>query len=750
MQKSFDLSEDSIPHTVSRMKLEADEHIDVDQLLSAMLSGAVQLDRERLFASSGQIERLFSADRRLDRQRSFGRLLYRVGESVRAGEAFEPVLKSNPADPEAIIFVSAAAEAAGRKQRALALLDRLDLSKAPFNVLMRAASLRATLGDEMASLEAAQEAMKRFPDKPGSYAHALRLVADPDQRDTVLRAGLRNTTDIPLAFQILRSLAPRRGHDPRWQHVLKHFSTITQDHPQRYLWLARRLRLEGSLDEAKQALERYLGDVPGDRIAAQELTDIAIQMRRWGADAKVIAAGLERLDFDPNIRSKCRVIDQLFRDCGGSLAEAAADPDKFADISTPATPMRLIAERTPPTAIEKDRSGLVMIGGSLAAGGAERIMAQTFRQFREMNLVGGVELWLFQFRDDESKQFYVPLTGLMASDIVELASPDEIRPPFSYFPEFMANKAQAIYNLLVKRRPLVVHASLDCANLCAAAAAVLAGVPRIIMHAHNMRPMTLMSGHSIECFGWDLCYRSLLEREEIVLVNCSQAGLDDYLAWTGSGRRDRTRVIHNGFDFSAFDDPPCQEELAQMRRELGIPAGSPIVGTAIRFEPVKRPDRWLETARIVHKVRPDVHFVLFGDGSQRDASRNYADQLGLRRCVHLPGRVSDLHRRLPLFDLFVLSSSSEGLPNVLLEAQAAGVPVVSYDVGGAAETMDPGRTGLLARDDTAEALASCILAALGNAEWMNTASRLGRELVRERFSLERMIHELAQVIQGVA
>jgi glycosyltransferase involved in cell wall biosynthesis len=374
-------------------------------------------------------------------------------------------------------------------------------------------------------------------------------------------------------------------------------------------------------------------------------------------------------------------------------------------------------------------------------------MAAAFRSFREMGLPGGVDLWLFDITTPGiDRLFYLPFTGIDANGITELHWDGPVDEPFAFLPPFMARRAQAIHHHLVRRRPKVVHAWLDMANLCAAAAALVAGVPKIVLHNHNMRPTTLEVDRAM--VGWEECYRLLLEREEVLLVNCAQAGIDDYLSWMGSERRERTRVVLNGFDFEPFDHPHAADERARLRAELDIAPDALVVGTALRFEDVKRPFRWLDAAALVHRDRPDTRFVLYGDGRLRAACLDHAEAIGLGDAVRMPGRVADIHRRLPILDLFVLSSSSEGLPNVLIEAQAAGVPVISYDIGGVAETLLPDVTGLLVKDDSAEALAAAVLRAAADPTWRATASRTAQPFVRERFSLAAMIDQLVEIVGG--
>ena len=107
-----------------------------------------------------------------------------------------------------------------------------------------------------------------------------------------------------------------------------------------------------------------------------------------------------------------------------------------------------------------------------------------------------------------------------------------------------------------------------------------------------------------------------------------------------------------------------------------------MLGSVFRMSEEKRPLLWLDVAANVAAQRPDAHFVVCGDGPMRDEMRTYAAELGIADRVHLPGAQSNIGSWFKLMDVVMLTSRHEGLPNVLLEAQSLGVPVVAPDVGG--------------------------------------------------------------------
>jgi glycosyltransferase involved in cell wall biosynthesis len=156
----------------------------------------------------------------------------------------------------------------------------------------------------------------------------------------------------------------------------------------------------------------------------------------------------------------------------------------------------------------------------------------------------------------------------------------------------------------------------------------------------------------------------------------------------------------------------------------------------------------VDAAAEIAAQRPDCRFIMFGDGDMRQRVEQRIREKGLTSYFTLPGRITDLYKRLPLLDLFMLSSRTEGLPNSLIEAQAAGVPVVAFDVGGVVETMVPGTTGLLVREHTVNALASAALGATADGEWRANAGKSGAEFVRSAFGLEKMIVTLFGIFSG--
>ncbi len=170
-----------------------------------------------------------------------------------------------------------------------------------------------------------------------------------------------------------------------------------------------------------------------------------------------------------------------------------------------------------------------------------------------------------------------------------------------------------------------------------------------------------------------------------------------------------------------------------------------IVGAAGRFSREKNFALFAEAAARVAAKRPDVGFVLFGDGPLRPALTEQVARLGLADRFIFAGFRTDLDKFLPHLDLAVLSSTTEGLPVILLEVFAAGVPMVATAVGGVPEVLEDGRSGYLVPSGDAAAVARRILDALRDDDARGAMGRHAQEHVRRHFSFAeqaRHYHEL--------
>jgi glycosyltransferase involved in cell wall biosynthesis len=196
---------------------------------------------------------------------------------------------------------------------------------------------------------------------------------------------------------------------------------------------------------------------------------------------------------------------------------------------------------------------------------------------------------------------------------------------------------------------------------------------------------------------------------------------------------EQVSLIPNGVDTERFAP---RRTRAWLRRTLGVPADAPLVGCVARLSPEKGVDRFIRAAERIHRQRPDVHFAVIGAGYQHRMLTRLAHELGLAEHLHLPGVAMDAAMVYPGLDLVALTSRSEGMPLVLLEAMACARPVVAMRIGGVAEVIEAGTTGVLVERNDWHALAGAVVDLLGAPERLRELGAAGRRRVRERFSLE--------------
>ena len=390
---------------------------------------------------------------------------------------------------------------------------------------------------------------------------------------------------------------------------------------------------------------------------------------------------------------------------------------------------------------------VVLVCGNLSPGGAERQVAYTARGLAQSAEIAGVELICDMLIGDHPARydFYLPLlqrAGVPARMIERctlsramVSEPAALAQRRAHLPEGFLLDVANVYRELIRLRPEVVHAWLDWSNTRAGLAAALAGVPRIVLSGRNVNP----THFALYQPYMDPVYEALCALPNVVLLNNSRAGAESYVEWLRLAP-DRIKVIYNGLDMESIDDAAARA----VRSGLGIPKGAPLVGGVFRFYPEKRPLLWLEVASCVLRTNPDAWFVLFGQGVLGRQIAKAAQGLGLAHRLVLPGVVDDVLPAMRAFDVFLLTSYGEGVPNVVLEAQWAGTPVVATKAGGVAEALEQGVSGWIVDPPDAGRLAHHVSWLLGNFGARARARTAGPGLIRARFGLQRMIDETVQ------
>jgi glycosyltransferase involved in cell wall biosynthesis len=173
------------------------------------------------------------------------------------------------------------------------------------------------------------------------------------------------------------------------------------------------------------------------------------------------------------------------------------------------------------------------------------------------------------------------------------------------------------------------------------------------------------------------------------------------------------------------------------------------VGCVASFRPVKGHRYLIEAVARVFESRKDVHLLLVGDGPLRHELESLSRSLGLADNIHFLGERADAALLFSSFDVAVLASLHEGLPNTVIEAMAAGSPVVATAVGGVVELIADGETGYLIPPSDPAALAESIAMVLADTKRSASVAGRARDFVRVNFGVNRMVESVEKLYQEV-
>lgn len=283
-------------------------------------------------------------------------------------------------------------------------------------------------------------------------------------------------------------------------------------------------------------------------------------------------------------------------------------------------------------------------------------------------------------------------------------------------------------------RPDVVHTWIFAANSYGRSAALAAGVPHVIAGERCVDPWKTWHQFAID--------RWLAKRTEQIVTNST--GVRDFYVAHGLPA-EKFVIIPNGIEPS---DQPVGTR-ADLLRELGLPDSARLIGAVGRLWPQKRYKDLIWTAELLKAGRGDTHFLIVGDGPQREQLESYCHDILVEDHVHFLGERSDVPRLLAHLDCFWLGSGYEGQSNSLMEAMLAGVPVVATNIAGNRDLVVADETGFLVDVGDAGQFARKTHAILEDRELASRLGAAGRRRMLTEFSVDKMIARHAELYQEV-
>ncbi len=288
----------------------------------------------------------------------------------------------------------------------------------------------------------------------------------------------------------------------------------------------------------------------------------------------------------------------------------------------------------------------------------------------------------------------------------------------------------------------IIHAHGYKENIVASALAKWCRIPVQVRTFHGARtPFTgFKPKHRAALFLDQLVTRSFVDHNIVVSGNLAEslmAKLDPA----------KISVIPNGINVEHI---ASKLSVAEAKRRLQIPGEALVIGAVARLEEVKRLDLFHAAAAHIAGELPEARFIIAGTGSQEGRLKDLFRKSGLQDRVYFLGHRDDACNVLRALDLMLITSDQEGLPMVLLEAMALGVPVVSRAIGGIPEAIEDGQSGILVPSGDPQALAQACLLALRNPDLRRRLALGAARVVSSRFSAQRNAEQVVRLYRELA
>ena len=445
------------------------------------------------------------------------------------------------------------------------------------------------------------------------------------------------------------------------------------------------------------------------------------------------------------------------------LFETYIAPSHTRTLTASAALSRSLAQfqnRSPVASISPHIGGVAFITGSLGAGGAERQMTRLAVEMKrnqsisdpdDIGITGPLEVFVSTLSPERGRDFFLPKlqqADIPVSVISELpagptALPEDL---LRFLPPQTLEAVRRLTPHLSVMRPEVAYIWQDGAVLGTALAALAANIPHIVISLRGMPPDLRPEMMKDEYFDM---YCALSKIPGVTFSANTHAGANAYARWLDLPT-DAIKVVHNAAETITADG----SDLEQKRWEKFVkstPDADFTFGAVFRFDQNKRPHMWLEFAAAAMVAHPCSRFVLVGDGNLLPAAQSYAEELGIaHRCLFV-GKSRNVGYWLSKMDALGLTSRLEGLPNVLIEAQLAGIPVISTPAGGASEAFIPNQTGFLLGSTEQPQLAQFLGYFLTLATNTAQRERMGKAaaaFASENFAMDCILPKTLQLLSG--
>ncbi|HKB08517.1 MAG TPA: glycosyltransferase family 4 protein [Candidatus Polarisedimenticolia bacterium] len=331
--------------------------------------------------------------------------------------------------------------------------------------------------------------------------------------------------------------------------------------------------------------------------------------------------------------------------------------------------------------------------------------------------------------------------GLLDDDARKLGLPIHFVPSLKRRVSLVLDLAAlaALVRIFRRERPDIVHTHSSKAGILGRLAARLARVPRVV---HTIHGYGFNATRTVLARGTFIALERLASRLTDRLIAVSRANIEQGVA-LGLFAPERVTLIRSGVPLAAFEAAARSTSRGGrdgLRRELGLPEDAPLVGMIACLKPQKAPLTFLEVAARVLRDIPGATFLVAGDGELRADVERRAAELGLNGHLRLLGWRRDVPEVMASLDVLLHTSLWEGLPRVLPEAIASGVPIVATSVDGTSEILRDGRTGIVRSPGDVEGLAAGVARLLHDRSYARALTERARSILAE-FDIDAMVRD---------
>ena len=293
----------------------------------------------------------------------------------------------------------------------------------------------------------------------------------------------------------------------------------------------------------------------------------------------------------------------------------------------------------------------------------------------------------------------------------------------------------------------IVHTHTTKAGILGRIAARIVGVPVIVHGLHGSTFEAFNSG----LLNWLLfLFERLTGRFTDAYVSVSGVLSEKYIE-RGIGKKENYHTVYSGMELEIFYGVRGKINCRKKRGELGIDAGDFVIGNVARLETRKGHQFLLDAFKNVvgEQKYSQVKLLIIGEGNKRKYLENYVKELNLEDKVIFTGYREDVEELMALMDIFVLTSLREGLPRVLVQAAAVGMPSIAFNVDGVPEIIKDNYNGFLVKVKDVEQLENRIVKYMNNKELVLLHGQKGREFIENKWSIKGMIDRIDKIYQDL-